>query len=141
MTSLSRARLFATPWTVVCKTPLSMEFSRQEYWTVLPFPSPGGLPESRAEPTSPESPALQADSLSTEPSWWLKKCLPAIWETWFQSLGRKDPLVKEMATQSSTLAWKIPWMEEPGRLQFMGLQSWIRLRDFTFFSFTFYVGS
>ena len=44
-------------------------------------------------------------------------------ETWVQSLGLKDPLGKEMATHSSTLAWKIPWMEEPGGLQAMGLQS------------------
>ena len=45
-----------------------------------------------------------------------------MWETWVQSLGQEDPLEKEMATHSSTLAWKIPWMEEPGRLQSMGLQ-------------------
>ena len=50
------------------------------------------------------------------------KCLPTIWETWFQSLGQEDPLEKEMATHSSTLAWKMPWMEKPGRLQSMGLQ-------------------
>ena len=50
------------------------------------------------------------------------KCLPAIRETQVQSLGWEDPLEKEMATHSSTLAWKIPWMEEPDRLQFMGLQ-------------------
>ena len=50
--------------------------------------------------------------------------LPTMWETWVQSLGREDLLEKEMATHSSTLAWKIPWMEEPGRLQSMGLQSW-----------------
>ena len=50
------------------------------------------------------------------------KCLPAMWETRVQSLGREDPLEKEMATHSSILAWKIPWMEEPGRLQSMGLQ-------------------
>ena len=43
-------------------------------------------------------------------------------ETWVPFLGWKDPLEKEMATHSSILAWKIPWMEEPGRLQFMGLQ-------------------
>ena len=43
-------------------------------------------------------------------------------ETWVPSLGREDPLEKAMATHSSTLAWKIPWMEEPGRLQSMGLQ-------------------
>ena len=59
------------------------------------------------------------------------KCLPAVLETWFQSLGLKDPLQKEMATYSSTLAWKIPWMEEPGRLQSMGLQSWTQLSNFT----------
>ena len=50
------------------------------------------------------------------------KHLPAMWETWVQSPGWEDPLEKEMATHSSTLAWKIPWMEEPGRLQSMGLQ-------------------
>ena len=41
---------------------------------------------------------------------------PTMWETWVQTLGREDLLEKEMATHSSTLAWKIPWMEEPGRL-------------------------
>ena len=50
------------------------------------------------------------------------KRLPAMWETWVQSLGQEDPLEKEMATHSSTLAWKIPWMEEPGGLQSMGSQ-------------------
>ena len=50
------------------------------------------------------------------------KRLPAVRETWVQSLGREDPLEKEMATHSSTLAWKIPQMEEPARLQPMGSQ-------------------
>ena len=50
------------------------------------------------------------------------KHLPAMQEIWVQSLGREDPLEKEMATHSGTLAWKIPWMEEAGRLQSMGLQ-------------------
>ena len=49
------------------------------------------------------------------------KSLPAMQETWAQSLGRKDPLEKGMATHSSILAWKIPWMEEPGELQSMAL--------------------
>ena len=44
------------------------------------------------------------------------KCLPTMWETWVQSLGQEDPLEKEMAIHSSTLAWKILWTEEPGRL-------------------------
>ena len=50
------------------------------------------------------------------------KRLPIMQETWVQSLGWEDPLEKEMATQSSILAWKIPWTEEPGRLQSMGSQ-------------------
>ena len=50
------------------------------------------------------------------------KPLSTMPETWVQSLGWEDPLEKEMATYSSTLAWKIPWMEEPGRLQSMGSQ-------------------
>ena len=54
-------------------------------------------------------------------------------ETCVRSLGQKDPLEKEMATHSSTLAWKIPWMEEPGGLQSMGLQSQTGLSGFTFF--------
>ena len=51
------------------------------------------------------------------------KRLPTMLETWVQSLGQEDLLEKEMATHSSILAWKIPWMEEPGRLQSMGSQS------------------
>ena len=50
------------------------------------------------------------------------KCLPAMQETWVRSLSREDLLEKEMATHSSTLARKIPWMEEPNRLQSMGSQ-------------------
>ena len=61
---LSRVRLFATPWTVAHQAPPSMGFSRQEYWSALPFPSPGDLPDPGIEP---KSPALQADSLTSEP--------------------------------------------------------------------------
>ena len=50
------------------------------------------------------------------------KCLPGMWETWVRSLGREDPLEKEMATRCSTLAWRIPWREEPGGLQSTGSQ-------------------
>ena len=50
------------------------------------------------------------------------KRLPVMRESWVRSLGREDPLEKEMATHSNTLAWKILWMEEPGRLQSMGSQ-------------------
>ena len=50
------------------------------------------------------------------------KHLPTMQETWVRSLSQEDLLEKEMTTHSNTLAWKIPWMEEPGRLQSMGLQ-------------------
>ena len=50
------------------------------------------------------------------------KCLPTIQETWVPSLGREDPLEKEMATHSRILAWQIPWTEEPSKLQSMVLQ-------------------
>ena len=50
------------------------------------------------------------------------KCLPTMWEAWVWFLGWEDPLQKEMATHSSTLAWKILWTEEPGSLQSMGSQ-------------------
>ena len=82
-----------------------MGFSRQEYWGRVPFPSPGVLPDPGIKPASLVSPALAG---------------------WFISR-----LEKEMATHSSILAWKIPWMEEPGVLQFMGSQSGTRLSDFT----------
>ena len=62
--SLSRVRLFATPWTVAYQAPLSMGFSRQEYWSGLPFPSPEDLPDPGIKLASP---ALQADSLPTKP--------------------------------------------------------------------------
>ena len=52
----------------------------------------------------------------------LVKNPPAMWETWVPSLGWEDPLEEEMATHSSILAWRIPWTEEPGGLQSMGLQ-------------------
>ena len=62
--SLSRVRLFATPWTAAHQAPPSMGFSRQEYWSGLPFPSPGDVPDPGIEARSP---ALQADALTSEP--------------------------------------------------------------------------
>ena len=63
MKSLSHVQLFVIPWTIACKAPLSMGFIRQEYWSGLPFPSPGDLPNPGIEPGCP---ALQADSLLAE---------------------------------------------------------------------------
>ena len=65
---LTRVRLCATPWTVARQAPLSTEFSRQEYWSGLPFPPPGDYPSPGIKLMSPVSPALQADSLPAEPS-------------------------------------------------------------------------
>ena len=68
--SFHRVRLFAIPWTVAYQAPQSMEFSRQESWSRLPFPSPGDLPNPGIEPGSP---ALQADALPSEPKSLLMK--------------------------------------------------------------------
>ena len=65
MNSLSRVRLFVTPWTVAHEALPSMEFSRQEHWSQLPFPSPGDLPNPGVEPGSS---TLQADALPSEPT-------------------------------------------------------------------------
>ena len=75
--------------------------------------------------------------------WWtslvaqMVKHLPTMWETWVQSLGQEDLLEKEMATHSSILVWKIPWTEDPGRLQSMG---WPRVRHNWATSLTHTVG-
>ena len=81
--SLSCVRLFATPWTVAYQASPSMGFSRQEYWSGLPFPSPGDLPDPGIEPGSP---ALGTDALTSEPrgtpqehSTELKNRIPACW--------------------------------------------------------------
>ena len=70
---LSRVRLFATPWTVAHQAPSSMECTRQEYWSGLPFPSPGDLPDPGIEPRSP---ALQVDTFPSEPPGIPKKVVP-----------------------------------------------------------------
>ena len=167
-----------------------MGFSRQEYWSGLPFSPPGDLSHPGIKPTPLASPALvgrlfttkkqiqsmsESDTLSSsknfapqttyiipDPKRWQHpaeylrteyftstwfpafmkhavdyvsiphlvsslvaqrlKRLPATQETWVRSLGWEDPLEKEMAPHSSILAWRIPWMEEPGRLQSTGSQ-------------------
>ena len=65
MKSLSRVRLFVTPWTIAYQAPPFMGFSRQEYWSGLPLPSPGDFPDPGIEPRSP---ALRVDSLPSEPT-------------------------------------------------------------------------
>ena len=71
MSSVCMLRLvqhFVTPWTVACQAPLSMGFLRKEYWSGLPFPPPGDVPDPGIKPTSPVSPALTRGFFTTEPS-------------------------------------------------------------------------
>ena len=98
---------------------MSMEFSRQEYWSGFPFPIPGDLPDPGIGPPLPVSPALWADSLPVGTSLvaQMVKKLPAMQETQVQSQGLEDPLEKGMPAHSSILGWRIPWTEEPGGLQ------------------------
>ena len=74
-------------------------------------------------------PAIKGFTSRASPVAQTVKHLRAVQETWIQFLGQEDPLEKEMATQSSILAWRIPWTGEPGGLQSMGSQSWTRLSD------------
>ena len=67
--SHSCVQFFATSWTVVHQTSLSMEFSRQEYWSGVPFPTPGNLPNPGTEPTSLVSPVLAAGFFTTRTTW------------------------------------------------------------------------
>ena len=66
---LSHVQLFAAPWTVAHQAPLSMEFSKQEYWSGLPFPTPGDLPDPGIKPTSFASPALAGRFFTTSATW------------------------------------------------------------------------
>ena len=113
-----------TPWNVAQQAPLSMEFSKQEYWRGLPCPPPGDLPNPRIEPRSPTlhslpfEPPGKPSASGTELACQCRRCT----ETWVWSLGWEDPLEEGIATLSSILTWRIPWTEEPGGLQSMGLQ-------------------
>ena len=69
MCLLSHVQLFATAWTVAPKAPLPMGLSQREYWSGLPFPSPGDLPNSSTEPVSPVSPEMAGRFFITEPPW------------------------------------------------------------------------
>ena len=93
---LSRVRLFATPWTVTQQVLPSMGFSRQEYWSGLPFPSPGDLPNTGIEPRSS---ALQADALTSEPPGKpiiVAEVLVIIWMVQYPSILDAYPLDKEI---------------------------------------------
>ena len=130
LSRFSRVQLCMTPWTAAYQAPLSMGFSKQEYWSGLPFPSPGDLPDSGIEPRSP---ALQADTLLFEPpgkpsplnlkplhgkhhchgkeacvTQWSHEpsCAgpPKLNMSWWRALTKHDSLEKKMETHSSILA-------------------------------------
>ena len=147
MKSLSRVQLFATPWTATYQAPPSMGFSRQEYWSGVPLPSPhsallllllllsrfsrvrlcatpslgfsrqghwSGLPFPPPHSTLSSvqfSRSVVSDSLRPHESQHARPPCPS-----------PTPGVYPNSCPSSSLAWKIPWMEEPGRLQSMGLR-------------------
>ena len=69
LSHFSHVQLFVTLWTVACQVPLSMRFSRQEYWSGLPFPPPGNLPNPGIEPTSPMFPTLAGRFFTTSATW------------------------------------------------------------------------
>ena len=118
-----------TPWTVACQAPLSMQTSRQEYWSELPFPSPGNLPNPGIEPGSP---TWQEDSLlvklngrtqySFKPTLLIGHGVARsrTWLSDFTFTFHFHALEKEMAIHSSVLAWRIPGTGEPGGLLSMG---------------------
>ena len=76
--SLSYVRLLEAPQAVDCQAPLPMEFFRQEYWSALPFPPPGDLPNSGTEPTSLASPALAGGVLTTNTTWEVQFHIPGL---------------------------------------------------------------
>ena len=112
----SRVQLFGTPWTIACQAPMSRRFPRQEYWSGLPFLPPGDLLDPGIKPRSLTSPALVGGFFTTSTTWNSLTQHPAT------RIIISELCLKEMATHSSILAWKIPWTEEPGGLQSMGLQ-------------------
>ena len=127
-----------TAWNVAHQAPLSMGFSRQEYWSGLPCPAPGNLPDPGIKPSFLMSPALAGRFFTTSATREARSFLVGSLNVWaslvvqivknllimqearVRSLSWEDPLEKGMAPHSSTLAWKIPWMEEPDRWQSMG---------------------
>ena len=109
MKSLSRVRPFATLWTVAHQAPQSVGFSRQEYWSGLPFPSPGDLPNPGIEPRSP---TLQADTLTSEPPGKPIYCIKIMW-MWSLSLSfRISYLLYSWEMWDDTVStWWMKWDE------------------------------
>ena len=125
------------PWTVACQAPLSMEISRQEFWSGLPFHSPGDFPNRRIEPMSPALRGRFFTSWDTREAWvyltstqfyiqihlasqgcckWqrIRLLMQNTQETRVWSLDWKNPWRRKWQSTPVFLAWRIPWTEEPG---------------------------
>ena len=105
--------LCETPWTVARQAALSMGFSRQEYWSGLPFPSPGDLPNPGIEAASHKSPALAGGFFTTSPTWdtavLLVRPLGQSWVTWYMEWQR------DLWDWSESTPCPIPWAREDGQ--------------------------
>ena len=145
---LSHVQLFGTPWIIACQTHLFMGFSRQEYWSGVPFPFPGNLPYPGIEPVSLMSPALAGGFFTISTTWkaqYTNKYIVILYRVTFPGgwdskeyawnagdpgliLGQEDSLKEGMATLSNIIAWRIPWTEKSGGLQSIGWQSrtWLK---------------
>ena len=123
MKSLSRIQLFVTPWTVACQDPPSIGFSRSEYRSALPFPSPGDLPNPEIEPGSP---VLQADSLLSEPPRKSNSIVPS----YFQKFNTHDFILSHRYPFTPPMQWHPTPVLLPrkshGRRSLVGCSPWGR---------------
>ena len=125
---LSCAWLFVTPWTVAHQALLSMEFFRQEYWSGLPFPSPGDLPDPGIEPTSPVFPALVGDFFTTVPPGKPSGILVHTKKKWAIKLWKN---IEEPSVQFSSLAQLCPTLCDPMDCSTPGFPVHYQLLEFT----------
>jgi len=135
--SLSHVWLFATSWTIACQAPPSMGFSRQDYWSVLPFPSPGDLPVPEVEPRSPE---LQADSLPSEPPGNHHLWSPLLFDncTWSDLHGRRKPEHSGRFEMHSLHLWCILNFPNLATKRNSGLLFWLKFANGKGRGHTFY---
>ena len=146
-------QLVVAPWTIACQAPLSIFQARILEWVAISSCRGSSQPRDQSHvccysciglgDSLPPAPPGEPDMciyLHSRLSWWLSSkestCNTGdLQKTQVQSLSWEDPLKKEMATHSSILAWEIPWTEEPGGLQSMGLQKKKKKTYRLFFSF------
>ena len=116
LSHFSRVQLFVTPWTVACQAPLSMEFSRQEYWSGFPFPSSRDLPDPGIEPKCLMSPALVGRFFITSATWevtkWSRAKAKRVLSREHTGHGKHPfPTTQEMTLQMDITRWPIPKLD------------------------------